>query len=37
MIDNEDVAGTCIDEIKSLSASLCAFCKVEGDDLKLIM
>ena len=37
MIDSEDVARTCMDKIKSLGASLCAFCKVEGNDVELIM
>jgi len=37
MIDSEDVAGTCMDGIKSLGTSLHAFHKVEGDLVKLIM
>ena len=37
MITSEDVARTCMDGIKSLGASLCAFCKAEGDDVELIM
>jgi len=37
MIDSKDVAGTCMDGIKSLGASLCAFHKVEGDDIELLM
>jgi len=37
MIDSEDVAGTCMDGIKSLGASLRAFRKAEGDLVELIM
>jgi hypothetical protein len=37
MIDDEAVAGTCMDGIKSLGASLCAFRKAEGDDVQLVM
>jgi hypothetical protein len=37
MIDSENVAGTCMDGIKLLGASLHAFCKAEGDDIELVM
>src|ERR1700683_5239609 len=37
MINGEDGTGTCMDGIKSLGASLHAFCKVEGDHVKLTM
>jgi hypothetical protein len=37
MIATEDVAGTCMDTIKSLGASLRAFRKANGDDVQLVM
>jgi hypothetical protein len=37
MIESEDVAGMCMDSIKSLRASLCAFRRAEGDVIELIM
>jgi hypothetical protein len=37
MIDSADVAGTCMDGIKSLGASLRAFRKIHGDDVELVM
>jgi hypothetical protein len=37
MIDSEDIAGTCMDNIHSFGASLHAFHKVNGDDVKLVM
>jgi hypothetical protein len=37
MIGHEDFAGTCMDIIKSLGASLQTFCKANGDSTKLIM
>jgi len=37
MISDEAVARTCMDGIKSLGTSLCAFQKAEGDDVQLVM
>jgi len=37
MIDSENVAGTCMDNIKSLGASLHAFRKANGGDTELVM
>jgi hypothetical protein len=37
MIDRDDVAGTCMDGIKSLGASLRAFRREFGDDVELLM
>jgi hypothetical protein len=37
MIDRNDIAGTCMDGIKSLGASLRAFRQENGDDIELIM
>ena len=37
MISREDIAGTCMDGIKSLGASLRAFRRKHGDDIELIM
>ena len=37
MIDHYDIAGTCMDGIKSLGASLHAFHHENGDNIKLIM
>jgi hypothetical protein len=37
MIASEDVTGICMDSIKSLGASLCAFREVKGDDVELVM
>ena len=37
MIDSEDIAGTCMDNIHSFGASLRAFRKANGDDVKLVM
>jgi hypothetical protein len=37
MIDSKHVAGTCMDNIKSLGASLHAFRKAKGDNIELVM
>src|ERR1700734_1996004 len=37
MIDCDDIAGTCMDGIKSLGASLRAFRRENGDNIELIM
>lgn len=37
MINHEDIAGTCMDGIKSLRASLRAFQKEQGEDIQLVM
>jgi hypothetical protein len=37
MINHDDIAGTCMDGIKSLGASLRAFRKEQGEDIQLVM
>ena len=37
MINHDDIAGTCMDGIKSLGASLHAFCREHGNHLQLVI